>query len=264
MMTSISLSIPLKLFKAFIDFCVSLALSSIELLLIHPFLFLPVHEDFKFDFGVVLESRGLINKRDLCKFFRRNTLDMNTDNFVLDMAKQTTSCNFWDMVGIPCRHGVAAIHRKIDNPTKYVSPIKLATQASFQPETQEYAQHAPQEYVEPITQASDEPGTQAFDEPPTQAFYEHVTQAFVHPTTQAFDEAIRRFCGIDPKNLTSLLNDEDIGENVTLDIPPIHIDTSSVKQPTRAKQLTNFKPMSNGVRTFIGARPKMFKPTKSP
>lgn len=45
---------------------------------------------------------------------------MFTDDFVVDLAKHTCSCNFWDLVGYPCRHGVAAIHRKVDDPIKYV------------------------------------------------------------------------------------------------------------------------------------------------
>lgn len=43
-----------------------------------------------------------------------------TDSFVVDLQKYTCSCGFWDLVGIPCRHVVAAIHRKLDNPIKYV------------------------------------------------------------------------------------------------------------------------------------------------
>ena len=39
-----------------------------------------------------------------------------TDSFVLDLEKHTCSCNYWELVGIPCRHGVAAIHRKVDDP----------------------------------------------------------------------------------------------------------------------------------------------------
>lgn len=58
------------------------------------------------------------------------------------------------------------------------------------------------------------------------------------------------FYGVDFKTFTLLLNDEDIGENVILNIPPIRIDISLAKQPTHAK------PMSTGVKTFIGAKPK--------
>ncbi|XP_058756260.1 uncharacterized protein LOC131629496 [Vicia villosa] len=48
-----------------------------------------------------------------------------TDSFVVDLGKKSCSCNFWDLVGIPCRHAVAAIHKKVDDPIKYVSECYL-------------------------------------------------------------------------------------------------------------------------------------------
>lgn len=45
---------------------------------------------------------------------------MFTYNFFVDLAKQTCSCNFWDLIGISCRDVVAAIHKKFDDPIKYV------------------------------------------------------------------------------------------------------------------------------------------------
>lgn len=42
------------------------------------------------------------------------------DKFVVDLEKRTCSCNFWDLVGIPCRHAVAAITMKGDDPSLYV------------------------------------------------------------------------------------------------------------------------------------------------
>ncbi|XP_058781151.1 uncharacterized protein LOC131655272 [Vicia villosa] len=44
-----------------------------------------------------------------------------TDSFVVDLEKHTYSCNFWEIVGIPCRHAVAAIYRKVDDPVSYVN-----------------------------------------------------------------------------------------------------------------------------------------------
>lgn len=38
------------------------------------------------------------------------------DKFVVDIDKKTCSCNFWELVGIPCRHDVAAIVMKGDDP----------------------------------------------------------------------------------------------------------------------------------------------------
>jgi hypothetical protein len=33
----------------------------------------------------------------------------NKKQFVIDTAKKTCSCGFWELVGIPCRHAVAAL-----------------------------------------------------------------------------------------------------------------------------------------------------------
>ncbi|GAU51502.1 hypothetical protein TSUD_413790 [Trifolium subterraneum] len=40
--------------------------------------------------------------------------------FVLDIANRTCSCNFWELVGIPCRHVVAAMSSKSHTPEDYV------------------------------------------------------------------------------------------------------------------------------------------------
>ncbi|CAK8537224.1 unnamed protein product [Lathyrus sativus] len=45
---------------------------------------------------------------------------MFTDSFVVNLANQTCSYNFWDLIGIPCRHTVVAIHWKIDDPINHV------------------------------------------------------------------------------------------------------------------------------------------------
>ncbi|XP_058752080.1 uncharacterized protein LOC131625205 [Vicia villosa] len=50
-----------------------------------------------------------------------------TDSFVVDLEKHTCSCNYWELIGIPCRHAVAAIHRKVDDPVKYVHKCYLRT-----------------------------------------------------------------------------------------------------------------------------------------
>lgn len=59
------------------------------------------------------------------------------------------------------------------------------------------------------------------------------------------------------------MNDGEFGENVILDIKPLCIDTSLVKQPTPAKETTLVKLTSSGIGTFIGVRPKISKYTKS-
>ena len=39
---------------------------------------------------------------------------------IFDLDKHTCSCNFWDLVGIPCRHVVVSIGRALENPQSYV------------------------------------------------------------------------------------------------------------------------------------------------
>ncbi|RDX79885.1 hypothetical protein CR513_39636, partial [Mucuna pruriens] len=42
------------------------------------------------------------------------------DKFVVNLNTQSCTCNFWDLVGIPCRHVIATITYKKDNPTNYI------------------------------------------------------------------------------------------------------------------------------------------------
>lgn len=42
------------------------------------------------------------------------------DRFVVDLDKHSCTCNFWELVGIPCRHAVAAMTYKGYNPELYV------------------------------------------------------------------------------------------------------------------------------------------------
>ncbi|XP_047173251.1 uncharacterized protein LOC124841106 [Vigna umbellata] len=44
------------------------------------------------------------------------------DKFVVDLSNHSCSCYFWDLVGIPCRHVVAAINYKVENLEDYVHP----------------------------------------------------------------------------------------------------------------------------------------------
>lgn len=43
-----------------------------------------------------------------------------TNSFVADLEIQKCLCNYWELMGIPCRHIVAVIHTKVDDPIKYV------------------------------------------------------------------------------------------------------------------------------------------------
>jgi len=41
--------------------------------------------------------------------------------FIVNLAKQTCSCNFWEFVGIPCRHIITTISKTSKDPKDYVS-----------------------------------------------------------------------------------------------------------------------------------------------
>jgi len=41
---------------------------------------------------------------------------------VVDLSKHSCTYYFWGLVGIPCRHVVAAINYKVENPKAYVHP----------------------------------------------------------------------------------------------------------------------------------------------
>lgn len=42
---------------------------------------------------------------------------------VVDLNNRTCTCKIWDLIGIPCGHGVAAIYRMKGTPEDYVDPI---------------------------------------------------------------------------------------------------------------------------------------------
>ncbi|XP_050877691.1 uncharacterized protein LOC127081480 [Lathyrus oleraceus] len=48
------------------------------------------------------------------------THSYNTHEFIVDIAKRLCSCNFWELVGIPCRHAVAALSYRKQNPDEFV------------------------------------------------------------------------------------------------------------------------------------------------
>lgn len=100
------------------------------------------------------------------------------------------------------------------------------------------------------------------------------------PTTQfliSSTETMRMYYGIDPDELTALLNDEDI-----LDIEPLSVNTSPAKPPVNVNPINfdtttvRIKPIvitfiaakqkvpKYVLRTFIGPRPKLPKSTVKP
>jgi hypothetical protein len=45
---------------------------------------------------------------------------VNGQQFIVDTKKKSCTCNFWDLVGIPCRHVVAALGLSSENPIDFV------------------------------------------------------------------------------------------------------------------------------------------------
>ena len=50
------------------------------------------------------------------------TQGFTIEKFIVDLSKHSCTCYFLDLVGIPCRHVVAAINYKIENLVAYVHP----------------------------------------------------------------------------------------------------------------------------------------------
>ena len=48
------------------------------------------------------------------------TQGFTMEKFVVDLTNHRCSCYFWDLVGIPCRHAIAAINYKLEQPEDYV------------------------------------------------------------------------------------------------------------------------------------------------
>lgn len=48
------------------------------------------------------------------------THSFNTQEFIVDIAQKSCTCNFWELVGIPCRHAVAALGFRQQNPEDFV------------------------------------------------------------------------------------------------------------------------------------------------
>ncbi|WVY93826.1 hypothetical protein V8G54_032914 [Vigna mungo] len=48
------------------------------------------------------------------------THDFTMDKFIVDLSNKSCSCYNWDLIGIPCRHAIAAINYKVQSPEDYV------------------------------------------------------------------------------------------------------------------------------------------------
>ena len=50
------------------------------------------------------------------------THSYNQQQFIVNTAKRTCACGFWELVGIPCRHAVAALGYRMQNPEHFLDP----------------------------------------------------------------------------------------------------------------------------------------------
>ena len=48
------------------------------------------------------------------------TQGFTMEKFIVDLTNHTCTCYFWDLVGIPCRHVVAAINYRVEQPSDFV------------------------------------------------------------------------------------------------------------------------------------------------
>ncbi|CAI8614868.1 unnamed protein product [Vicia faba] len=48
------------------------------------------------------------------------THSYNKQEFIVDITNRSCSCNFWELVGIPCRHDVADLSYRKQNPDEFV------------------------------------------------------------------------------------------------------------------------------------------------
>ncbi|XP_058749599.1 uncharacterized protein LOC131622543 [Vicia villosa] len=48
------------------------------------------------------------------------THSYNKQQFIVDITRKSCTCNFWELVGIPCRHAVAALSFRQQNPKLFV------------------------------------------------------------------------------------------------------------------------------------------------
>ena len=47
-------------------------------------------------------------------------VDNSYERHVVDLTKKECSCRIWDLTGIPCKHGVAAIYKNLEHPEDYL------------------------------------------------------------------------------------------------------------------------------------------------
>lgn len=69
-----------------------------------------------------IEKSGMWLPRMAGEFkFEVSHMNDFSQKFVIDLEAQSCSCNFWELVGIPCKHAVSAIYDKGHEPGDYVN-----------------------------------------------------------------------------------------------------------------------------------------------
>ena len=49
-------------------------------------------------------------------------VDNERERHMVDLVRKTCSCKVWDLIGIPCKHGIAAIYVNREKPEDYTHP----------------------------------------------------------------------------------------------------------------------------------------------
>ena len=52
----------------------------------------------------------------------RYEVDNGHERHVVDLVKKACSCRLWDLIGLPCKHGISAIVKNLEKVEEYVHP----------------------------------------------------------------------------------------------------------------------------------------------
>ena len=52
-------------------------------------------------------------------------VDNGRERHVVDLTKKACSCRIWDLIGLPCKHGISAIVKNLEKVEDYVHPCYL-------------------------------------------------------------------------------------------------------------------------------------------
>ena len=49
-------------------------------------------------------------------------VDNSRERHVVDLARKACNCRIWDLIGLPCKHGISAIVKNLEKVEEYVHP----------------------------------------------------------------------------------------------------------------------------------------------